>query len=93
LDIVASGTRNARDLSGRQPRDRAQGQRNPGIEREGRVATGMNQPQPVVVGRRMTVGLVCQTFELSEDGKFTDRLLLAGGAPYAIDGPVLGHGG
>ena len=54
---VVSGTRNAAgDLGHGQPGDEAQGQRDPGLGGEGRVAAGEHQPEAIVLDRAGVLG-------------------------------------
>ena len=56
----------AGDLGYGQPADHAQRQRDPGLHRQGRVAAGEDQPEPVVVDRaeRLRRGVVVQHLSL-----------------------------
>ena len=50
----------AGDLGDGQPADQAQRQRDPGLHRQGRVAAGEDQPEPVVLDRRRAARAGCR---------------------------------
>src|SRR6266516_1075594 len=83
----------ARDLLRREPAEGAQRERNLRLEREGRVAAGEDQTQPIVRHRALPL-VLARRVERREPLQLLELLRKAALAPQAVDGLVasrLGH--
>ena len=83
------------DLGGRQSRKQTQGQRNPGVARQHRVAGGEHEPQQVVlegiVDVRREIGRFARSAPLGLVAELACLSLVYLGATQAVDRPVLAH--
>src|SRR5207248_514712 len=82
----------ARDLVGRQTAEQSQGERDARLWREGRVTTGEDEAQPIVMhGSRLHVGF--GVVVRGRDRRYLpEQLSFARLTPQTIDGPLAGGG-